>query len=376
MVIGYYISMVAISLVCSAVYFWKWQKHFDIHFTLCYVLLPFVTMGYLLLATSEGLGSAMMANKINYLGGCYLELLITLIIFSLCKIKIPRLVSFLMVTWSTLIYAGALSIGYSDIFYKSAQFSKSNGVSVLIKEYGPMHAVFYPTLFFYFAISLGALIYSYRKKPEASIKNIILLSLTELMSIFCFFFGKGIVSAVDWSPFTYVFNAIIYLVIIDRISLYDIDDTVINSLIKQGQSGYISLDFKHNYLGSNESAKEYLPALRTARANMHFRDEWLREKTEEWIADFAADEMSRDLYFQRNMRIYHVTVNYLFDGKRKRGYLIIMTDDTRHQQYLKTIEQYNKNLKEELAAKTALLDELQSAQNTAGQDTPPMDASI
>ena len=53
-----------------------------------------------------------------------------------------------------------------------------------------------------------------------------------------------------------------------------------------------------------------------------------------------------------------------------------MTDDTRHQQYLKTIEQYNKNLKEELAAKTALLDELQSAQNTADQDTPPMDASI
>ena len=298
MVIGYYISLVAISLVCCAVYFWKWQKHFDIHFTLCYVMIPFVTMGYLLLATAQGFGSAVVANKINYLGGCYLELLITMIIFSLCKIKIPRPVSFLMVTWNTLIYAGALTIGYNDIFYKNVDIAHNAGVTVLVKEYGPMHALFYPTIFFYFAISLGALIYSYRKKPEASIKNIILLSLTELMSIFCFFFGKEIVSSVDWSPFTYVFNAVIYLVIIDQISLCDIDDTVINSLIKQTQNGYISLDFKHNYLGSNESAKEYLPALRTARANMRFHDEWLREKTEEWIADFSADEMSRDLYFR------------------------------------------------------------------------------
>ncbi|MBR1930152.1 MAG: hypothetical protein IJ833_01575, partial [Lachnospiraceae bacterium] len=48
----------------------------------------------------------------------------------------------------------------------------------------------------------------------------------------------------------------------------------------------------------------------------------------------------------------------LYDEKRKRGYQIVITDDTRHQQYLQMINNFNANLKEEVAKKTAYIKEL------------------
>lgn len=56
--------------------------------------------------------------------------------------------------------------------------------------------------------------------------------------------------------------------------------------------------------------------------------------------------------------IYTVRVDDLYDGSRKRGYLLEITDDTAHQQHLEWIEKYNKDLNSELKAKTELIREL------------------
>ena len=59
-----------------------------------------------------------------------------------------------------------------------------------------------------------------------------------------------------------------------------------------------------------------------------------------------------------NDRIYLIHISDLYDGKRKRGYLLEISDDTAHQQHMEGIEQYNKNLNAELKAKTKLIQEL------------------
>ena len=52
-----------------------------------------------------------------------------------------------------------------------------------------------------------------------------------------------------------------YLVIIYRLSLYDITDTAVDSLVQTGATGFASFDFKLNYLGSNQTAKDVFPEL-------------------------------------------------------------------------------------------------------------------
>ena len=62
--------------------------------------------------------------------------------------------------------------------------------------------------------------------------------------------------------------------------------------------------------------------------------------------------------YKKGELIYVVRVSDLYDGTRKRGYLLEITDDTAHQQHLEGIERYNKNLNEELKVKTELIRKL------------------
>jgi putative two-component system response regulator len=54
---------------------------------------------------------------------------------------------------------------------------------------------------------------------------------------------------------------VVYLIIVDKINLYNITDTAIDSLVQNGDTGFVSVDYKLNYLCSNATAKAVLPEL-------------------------------------------------------------------------------------------------------------------
>ena len=340
-VIFYYIIMFEISLICSAVYFWKWHRHFEIYYSLCYALMPIVMAGYLLLALSEDLGGALVANKIVYLGGCYLQLIITLSIFSLCRIKMPRAFTFILICLSTAVYFGVMSIGYSGIFYRSAEITKKAGVTVLVKQYGPMHSMFHVLTFFYMALSIGAIIYAYRKKPDASIRTITMLLVTEIVAVCTFFLGRAVTDAIEWVPVSYIFAEIVYLVVADRICLYDIGDSLADQLSDQGEIGYIALDYKYHYLSSTGSAKRFLPFLVKARVDRMIGDPEFKHLLEDRIWEFRKDDVPKDHFYKRDGKLYRVQIDYLYDGKRRRGYQCMIVDETKHLQYLREKEPDN-----------------------------------
>ena len=62
------------------------------------------------------------------------NIIITLYIMSMCRVKISQTMLVLVNILNLIFYLGVLSIGYSDIFYKSATFTIENGVGMLHKE--------------------------------------------------------------------------------------------------------------------------------------------------------------------------------------------------------------------------------------------------
>ncbi|MBR1931835.1 MAG: hypothetical protein IJ833_10275, partial [Lachnospiraceae bacterium] len=294
MIVWYYGLSVLGSLLCSAVYFWKWRKRFDIYFSLLYVLFPIVCVGYLLFSIAPDLGAAIVANKITYIGGCYLELILMLSIFSLCHIRVRKWISFMLVVVSTILYGGALSVGYSDIFYKKVSYRLEDGIVILTKEYGPLHQIFYAVLIVYFLISIIALIYGAIRHPDASIKNIYLLVLSEAVSIVAFFFGRMITNKVEFIPMAYVFDSVTYLIIVDRICLYDVEDSAIDRMVARGEEGFVSFDYHLNFLGCNAVACGYLPALKGVRVDVSLPvDNQVKSFLEDALRAFEAEEISR-----------------------------------------------------------------------------------
>ena len=355
MIEAYYGVCFLISVMLSVFYVYNWHKHYDIHISLIFLFVPINNVGMLLMARSETASEAVLSQKLTYIGACFLPLMLLLAILNLCSIELRSWARTGLFLLSGAIYISTLTIGSTDIFYKSFSFKREDGAGFLYnKEYGIMHTVFYLMIVFYFAVALGVLIYSFFKKNRVSRKILYLLLLPEIVSLIAFFGGRKMIDRVELIPAAYCFALVIYLVIIHRISVYDITDTAIDSLIEQGDTGFISCDFKLNYLGSNATAEQIIPELRTLTVDKPIaRSIFLKSNIQRWIMTFKKNESKNKTYFIRDDKTYLVLISYLFDGRHKRGYQLVITDDTQNQQYIRLINSFNTQLQAEVAEKTA-----------------------
>ncbi len=351
---AYYAATFIASLLFMMLYMYIWHKHFDVHITLVFVLVPTNNYAMLMLARSQSVEEAVLAQKLTYISGCYLPLIILLAILSLCGIELRRWVRVMLYGASTVIFVSAQTIGSATIFYKGFDFKRENDAGMIYnKDYGFMHTLFYALVVFYIVVSIFVIIYSYFKKNQVSRKMLHMLLLPEIFSAVAFFGGRRIIAQIELLPIAYDLALAVYLVIIYRISLYNVADIVIDSLVEQGDTGFVSVDYKYNYLGSNETAKNIFPELKKLTVDKPIgREPFIKSHMQRWLTNFVNDEKRSQTYCVRGDKTYLVTIGYLFDGRRKRGYQLVITDDTRNQQYIRLINGFNNQLKIEVEEKT------------------------
>ena len=349
----FYTIMFLLSLGLTLVYTFLWHKHLDVHFTIIFILIPISNMGYVLFQRAETLGEAVMANKITYLGGCYAPLFIMLSVFSLCHIKVNRWVRTGLTVISSVFYLFILTMERTTLYYKSLEYVKENGIVTLKKEYAFVHNFFYVFVTVCFMAGVFAMIHSYYLKKDVSRKIIYLLMIPNLVAMIAFFGGRRVIHNVEFLPAAYVFAQTFYLMIMHRVCLYDITDTGIDSLVEKGDTGFISFDFKYNYLGSNETAKNIFPELYHLTVDKPVTDHaGFGEKITTWLKDFKADPTKNEVHYDKGEQSYLISINYLFDGTTKRGYQFFLTDDTKNQQYISLLNRFNTSLQDEVAEKT------------------------
>ena len=153
-----YIVVLSAALILAAGYVYIWHKHYDVNLTMIFTLVPIACVGYMLSATASSLEGALFAQKIVYIGGCYLQLFILFSIFNLCKLDIKKSVRAVMFLISTILYVSVLTAGSNRLFYRSVSFKIVDGTPVLIREYGPMHTVYVAVLAISFLISLAGIV--------------------------------------------------------------------------------------------------------------------------------------------------------------------------------------------------------------------------
>ena len=349
----YYEILFGLSVLLTFIYLAIWHKHFDVHISLIFAFIPIVNLAYAMMAHSRNLDTALAATKITYLGGCFLVLFITQSILSLCHIPVKRWQSALMTAACLGIYSFVLSVGNAPYFYKTVDFEIDRGMGRLIKTYGFAHTLTYVVITIFVVISVSAMVYSLLKKKDVSNKTIMLLILPVTVSFLSYFAGKVLPEGLDAMPFSYVFAQVIYLIIVHRLCLYDVTDLGVDSLVKKGDTGFISFDFDDNYLGSNESAQEIFPVLKEIQVDTYpGKYPMVKDTIFKWLDEFKRDDTRDHFYYEANENIYLVTIRYLYDGKHRRGYQFLVTDDTDSRKYMKLLSNYNEQLSDEVAEKT------------------------
>ena len=349
--IPYYAVVFGISVLMTTIYIFRWHKHFNTLITLTFILTPIINLAYLFFSTSTVMEEAVVSNKITYLGGCYLLLIMTLTIFNLCKIELKKWIRLSLLLFSTLVFITAMRSPESKIFNTEVTFEIVDGVVMLHKKLSVMHYVFFVMVGGYILLSLGAIIYSYFKRKQASRKIILLLLILEIFSLICFAATRIFSLNFDLTPLSYDAGLLIFIIVIRKMSLYDITDSAIDTIIEKGDTGFISFDNKFNYVGSNETAKTIVPEINDLVVDKPIDNEKLNN-IKEWLNDFKVNNLNNVHYLERNDKTYVITTSLLYVGKSKKGYQLTIKDDTQNQEYIKLINTFNDELKNEVEEKT------------------------
>ena len=347
------IFLLSVILTCCYVYTLVEHKHFNISMTLMYTFIPISNLGYLSYSQSETLDALVRSLQFTYLGGCFLILFILFSIINLCKKEIPDFVKVICLFLSMLVYLCVLTIGQNKLFYTEVDVVRSEYGYVLGRSYGPMHTVFYILTIAYFIYSLYVVISTYFTRKDVSRWILWLLFIPEVVAFFSFFGGRIITDKIDFIPAAYVFAQVMYLFIIHRICLYDISETAIESINEEGNTGFLSLDFDLNFLAANNVSYEVFDDLDDLTVDKSLkRAPELYKLISEHVEIFKNDENKDKFHYEKDDKVYLIDINYLIDHKKKRGYQIVITDDTRDQKYIKLLDNYNADLEKEVAAKT------------------------
>jgi len=351
----YYAVFFILSVMLTGVYAVMWHKHFDVHLTIIFIMVPLSNLGYWLVARSRDVYEAVVALKLVYLGATFMLVFMTFSIFSLCKIRLRKLSKAVLMACAFAFGGLIITIGSNDLYYVTDSITLNNyaGVSVIDKEYGPMHSMYYLFTAVCMLMCIVAFVYCYIRKKDVSHNIILLQTIPFVVSCAGFLGGRAILGYIEPMPVCYVFAQVIYILISYKLGLYDINDSGIDSLVMKGDTGFISIDFKLRYLGCNETAQKFFPQVNDLRVDKPITtDPYMRETAVRWIEDFKKNESDNEFHYEVGDTNYQVNINYLFDGRRRRGYQFFITDDTADQQYISLLNKYNSALNEEVNIKT------------------------
>lgn len=336
-----------------AAYALVWHKHYDLFLSLIFCFVPIANLGYLLEEKSLTVPENLIAIKITYIGGSYLLLFIMFAIFNMCDLKLKKPLRFTLLLVTTAIFLPVLTIGNGTFFYREIQGTLLNGKLVLQKVYGPGHTIYYIMLVTYVIISCSVILYSQKKKRDVSTRTIRYLLAGELTTVFIFFVVKIFKLNIDLTPLGYIIDDFFILVIASRLHLYDVTDTVIDTISLNQEIGFINLDKKFNYLGSNSLSKKLFPSLEEIRIDQNVtKNEDLDREIVSKIRRFINDNSKNTFLKKYGDKVYQINIDYLYNGKYKRGYMLFIQDDTQDQKYIQLMENFNSKLQDEVAQKT------------------------
>ncbi len=335
----YYQLNLYLAITLSGIFLWKWNRYISVSYSVVFLLIPFINLGYFRLAVAETYTEAILANGLCYLCASFLQLGMTAYIFSFCKLKMPKLVSMPLFITNSVIGSIALTTNRNHLLYTESELVVENGLSRLHKVYGPIHTVFYIMIICYMLMGIGVLIYGFTRK-DVSKKNTVILAVLYLINVISFFGSRIFHTSVELQPATYSLSQTIMLILSERLRMYSISEMAVDNITKEGKTGFASFDQNRHYLGCTGPALKYLPELAELYIDgpLHRGDPKF-DMIQKWFDITDLNHKTSEFNIERDNTSYYVTVNHIMSGNKIKGYQISIDDNTDEARYIRLLQE-------------------------------------
>lgn len=317
-------------------------------------------LGYTMIAISDSMRMALMANTLTYLGGIFLPIFLFFELSKTYKINLPSVLKYFLFFLNCAVVALSMLYPRSQLFHKSVTLNIQDGVSTLTSEKGPLYYIFTSVCIFYIILISICIIYAFRLPKSYSYKNTrILFAILVIMSL-SFIFKSFLQNF--FIPLLYDVCEILLLILMKRLNFHDVSNNIVHSIDNEDEHGYIMLDLKMNYIGSNATAQRFFPELnaltidRPVTMNLTPNNEL--QKMQNYIymnfiqplLKFKSSKTQNTIYIsKKNLEIKCVMRYICYGAKNKKiGYMIELFDDTIQQEYIMLMSGYNDILKKEV----------------------------
>lgn len=337
----------------------EFRDRIAIYYVLLFVSVLMTNFGYMQMSFATNLESAMFANQAVYLGASFSPFFMLMCLSDLCKTHIKRVYQIIFLCCGGVIFFLSSSYGIVDWYYKEVSLLSQNGGSLMVKKYGFLHTLYPVYLLVIFGLCVAIIIDSFRSKREVSyITGICLLN---MMGVIMLVYGgeKLFRLKVELLPVAYVIVLISLLILLRRISMFDVAGITAESMVKSTDHGFVLCDSKGRYLGSDIAAKNWFPEIRELSIDREIREEGTEflKQNGKWI---RGEDERTDVYINSGDRVIEISHSILREKRGKKVHCLYMHDDTQQQKYTKLVEQYNDNLTRDVNAKTERIHQIQN----------------
>ena len=142
-----------------------------------------VNVGYTILSVSSCLEMALWANRLSYLGSVFLPLSMLMILLTVTNTAHKRQLPYILFSLAVLVFLIAASPGILPIYYKEVSFAVIDGVSTLVKVYGPLHPIYLIYLLGYFSAMVAIIIRANVKKAIDTTAHAVIIAIAVFVNI-------------------------------------------------------------------------------------------------------------------------------------------------------------------------------------------------
>ena len=213
---------VAVMSILLLIGYLLWEKKKERRFVVLFSCVGAVNCGYFLQAVATSLTGAMMANRLSYLGAAYSVLVMLLIIMDVCQIRRIKWVTGVLVGFSTLAFLLAASGDWLGLYYRAVSIETVNGMTRLVKEYGPLHILYPVYLLSYFAMMVAVILRAAKLKKLSAPKYAVFLAAAVLLNICVWAVEQAINVDFEFLSVSYIVTEVMLLLIYGMLRDYGI----------------------------------------------------------------------------------------------------------------------------------------------------------
>ncbi len=189
------------------------DKKRDIWLLLVFVSVSVCNLGYFMISVSPNLNSALNSNRIAYLGSVFLPFFLLMMVMRFCGIKRKKPLMITLVSVGIIMLGITTSPGILPIYYSTVDIEIVNGTTKLVREYGPLHTLYYVYLFGYMLSMIAVTILSISKKKIKSRSHTALLLCAVFCNIIIWLVEQFLPRGFEWLSVSYILTECLILAI-------------------------------------------------------------------------------------------------------------------------------------------------------------------